>query len=95
MRTVWDVSRFDINHMTNYISLMIKNVNTGARVQAALAGAGRSLKSLSDETGIPYSTLIRKAKGQREFSFSELLAIAEALGVHPAALTPEPFRSAA
>ncbi|MDI6024501.1 helix-turn-helix transcriptional regulator [Leucobacter sp. UT-8R-CII-1-4] len=60
-------------------------------VQAAIEDAGRSKRSLSDETGIPYPTLNRKLKAQTEFSFTELFAIAEALGVPPWKFTPTLF----
>lgn len=68
---------------------------TAQAVRNALADAGRSQKSLSDETGIPYPTLNRKLKGQREFKFSELLQIAEALAVPPSLFTPDIFRGSA
>lgn len=64
---------------------------TAKAVQEALQDANRSKKSLSDETGIPYPTLNRKMAAQTEFRFSELLAIAEALGVSPATFTPRAF----
>lgn len=65
---------------------------TSQAVQAALVDAGRSKTSLSDETGIPYPTLNRKVAGKTEFSFTELLLIAEALGVSPSAFTPPQFQ---
>ena len=60
-------------------------------VQAAISDAGRSKRSLSDETGIPYPTLNRKLAKKAEFKFSELLLIAEALGVAPWSFTPSVF----
>ena len=65
---------------------------TATAVKDAIADAGRSLKSVADETGIPYATFFRKTRGHTEFQFSELLKIAEALGVSPAAFTPPVFR---
>ncbi|MGV4377972.1 helix-turn-helix domain-containing protein [Trueperella pyogenes] len=65
---------------------------TAKAVKDAAAEAGRSLKSVSDETGIPYATLFRKTKGKTEFQFSELFKIAEALGISPATFTPPVFR---
>ena len=65
---------------------------TAAAVREAIADAGRSKTSVSDETGIPYPTLNRKTAGKSEFSFSELLLIAEALGVSPTRFTPPPFQ---
>lgn len=66
---------------------------TAQAVREAIADAGRSKTSLSDETGIPYPTLNRKVAGKTEFSFTELLLIAEALAVSPSAFTPPPFRT--
>ena len=67
-------------------------VEISFRVQKAITEAGRSKKSVSDETGIPYPTLNRKVAGKGEFSFLEPFKIAKALGVSPAAFTPAPFR---
>ena len=66
---------------------------TARAVRDAIADAGRSKTSLSDETGIPYPTLNRKAAGKVEFRFSELLLIADALGVSPSIFTPPQFRA--
>lgn len=60
-------------------------------VQDAILASGRTKRSLSDETGIPYPTLNRKLAGKTEFSFRELLLIAEVLGVSPATFTPPAF----
>lgn len=65
---------------------------TAEAVRGAIVDSGRSKTSLSDETGIPYPTLNRKVAGKTEFSFTELLLIAEALGVSPATFTPPQFR---
>ncbi|WP_424937556.1 MULTISPECIES: helix-turn-helix domain-containing protein [Bacteria] len=65
---------------------------TSAAVRDAIVDAGRSKTSVSDETGIPYPTLNRKVAGKTEFSFTELLLIAEALGVSPSQFTPPPFQ---
>lgn len=48
--------------------------------------------SISDVTGIPYPTLTRKLAGKTEFSFTELMLIAAALGVSPSVFTPPPFQ---
>ncbi|MCT2042646.1 helix-turn-helix domain-containing protein [Pseudoclavibacter alba] len=61
-------------------------------VLKALADADRTKKSLSDETGIPYPTLNRKLAAKTEFSMTELLALADALHVHPSTFTPPLFR---
>ena len=67
---------------------------TAAAVRDAIVDAGRSKTSLCDETGIAYPTLNRKVAGKSEFSFTELLLIADALGVAPSAFTPPPFQRA-
>lgn len=65
---------------------------TAKSVRDAITDAGRSKTSLSDETGIPYPTLNRKVAGKTEFSFTELLLVAEALGISPSAFTPPQFQ---
>ena len=60
-------------------------------VQQAIADAGSSKVSISDQTGIPYPTLNRKLAAKTEFSFRELLLLADALGVSPSAFTPPAF----
>lgn len=60
-------------------------------VQEAIEDSGRSKRSVSDESGIPYPTLNRKLKAQNEFSFSELYLLAETLGVPPWRFTPAAF----
>ena len=44
--------------------------------------------SISDQTGIPYSTLNRKLAGKSDFTFAELILLADAIGVSPADFTP-------
>ncbi len=60
-------------------------------VAFVLTEADRTKRWLSERTGIPYSTLSRKMKAQVDFTFTELFAIAEALGVAPSQLTPSAF----
>jgi hypothetical protein len=80
-----------IAHMSNHSEAAA--VEWGARaVRDAIAESDRSKRSVSDETGIPYPTLNRKLAGKSEFTFRELLALAEALGVAPWAFTPPAFR---
>ncbi|MCR2051785.1 helix-turn-helix domain-containing protein [Actinomyces bowdenii] len=67
---------------------------TAKAIRAALADSGHTKRYLSEETGIPYPTLNRKVAGRRDFTFSELLAIAKALQVHPATLVPPQFKTA-
>lgn len=64
---------------------------TAAAVRKAIEESGRTKRSISDSTGIPYPTLNRKLDGKGEFSFSDLLAIAESLTVPPARFTPPAF----
>ncbi|MDR1078351.1 MAG: helix-turn-helix domain-containing protein [Propionibacteriaceae bacterium] len=54
-------------------------------VAAAIQSAGRTKRSVSDESGVPYSTLNRKLEGKADFTFRELYALAEALDVEPSA----------
>ncbi|MBB2957008.1 helix-turn-helix domain-containing protein [Pseudoclavibacter helvolus] len=65
---------------------------TATAVSDAIKESGRTKLSVSDETGIPYPTLNRKLAAKSEFSFSELLKVAEALSVSPAAFTPPQFQ---
>lgn len=67
---------------------------TAQAIRAALADSGVTKRYLSQKTGIPYPTLNRKVAGSRDFTLSELLAIAEALQVHPAAFVPPQFKTA-
>lgn len=67
---------------------------TARAIRAALAESGQTKRYLSEETGIPYPTLNRKVAGRRDFTLSELLAIAEALRVHPAVFVPPQFKTA-
>lgn len=60
-------------------------------VSQAIVTADRSKAWVAQATGIPYSTLGRKLLGRSEFNFSELLLIAEVLGVSPARFVPAEF----
>lgn len=75
-----------IDHMINPVASEV-----GSAVDAAIKTAGRTKVSVSDESGIPYPTLNRKVAGKSEFSFTELLLIAECLEVSPAAFVPSAF----
>lgn len=72
---------------------MINSVasEVGSIVDSAIKSAGRTKVSVSDESGIPYPTLNRKVAGKSEFSFTELLLIAECLDVPPSMFVPSPF----
>lgn len=56
-----------------------------------LGRADRSKRWLSEKTGIPYSTLDRRLKGQKDFTFTDLANIANVLGVSPSVFTPSVF----
>lgn len=65
------------------------------KIQEALRKERRDKTWLSDQTGIPYSTLNRKMAGRAEFRFSELLTIAEVLNLAPQTFLPSGFVSQA
>lgn len=66
----------------------------GKHVADTLAAKERSKLWLANKTGIPYTTLGRKLLGRTtEFTFSDLLAIADALDVTPAALIPSDLQA--
>lgn len=65
-----------------------------AAVAFELNAADRTKRWLSDRSGIPYSTLDRKLKGHVDFTFTELSAIADVLGIAPWKLTPPAFSRA-
>lgn len=46
--------------------------------------AGISILSLSDQTGIPYSTLRRRCLGQKAFTVEDLAVIGHVLKIEPA-----------
>lgn len=87
--------RLTVTHMDSMITCMSNPEIkwTAEAVQEAIRDAGRSKQSLSDETGIPYSTLNRKLAAKAEFSFTELYILAQALGVHPSSFTPPAFQA--
>ncbi|MDO4243768.1 MAG: helix-turn-helix transcriptional regulator [Actinomyces sp.] len=64
---------------------------TAQAIRTAIAKSGLTKVAISDTTGIPYPTLNRKVAGKRDFTLSELLAIAEAIGVHPETFIPPQF----
>lgn len=57
-------------------------------VRAEFARAGVTLGSISERTGIPVSTLSRKARALSPFTVDELAVIADALDIDPARLFP-------
>lgn len=62
-----------------------------ASIAFELTRADRSKRWLSEQTGIPYSTLDRKMRARGDFTFTDLAKIAAALGVSPSAFTPPVF----
>lgn len=51
---------------------------------------GRSVAWLATHAGVPDSTLRSKLDGRSVFTVTDLAAIADALGLSPAALVPSP-----
>ena len=66
-----------------------------ALINAELADSGRSVRWLSETTGIPYTTLTRKLRGLSDIGSNEMVIIATRLEVHPSAITPDIFKSVA
>lgn len=69
------------------------DVELANKIMNAMIVKGVSLKALSAETGISYSTLRRSLHQSREdrrsFTFRQFHKIAEALEVQPSVLAPE------
>lgn len=61
---------------------------TARAITDAIDSSRLTKLSISEETGIPYSTLNRKLAGKSDFTFAELILIADAVGVSPADFTP-------
>lgn len=61
---------------------------TAARVQTALDAAGRSTLALSEQTGIPRTTLLRRLTGTSPFTVDELALIASNLDIEVHSLIP-------
>lgn len=57
------------------------------RVAVAMEAKERSQVWLSDQTGIPRTTLIRRLSGHAPFTLAEIAAIASALGIDVDELT--------
>ncbi|GLU91303.1 helix-turn-helix domain-containing protein [Agromyces sp. NBRC 114283] len=65
------------------------------KVAAAILRSGRSKASVAQAAGIPHTTFTRKINGDTEFTFGELLRIAEVLEIAPSNLTPSAFMAVA
>ncbi|MDD7541213.1 MAG: helix-turn-helix transcriptional regulator [Mobiluncus porci] len=61
---------------------------TATLIKAAMEESGVSILELSEQAGIPRTTLYRKLSGFYPFDLDELERIARALGVKVAALMP-------
>lgn len=64
------------------------NRETATRVQAALDAAGRTPLAVSEQTGIPRTTLLRRLTGTSPFTIAELDLISGNLGVPVHSLIP-------
>ena len=65
------------------------------KVAACILRSGKSKTSVARAAGIPNTTFVRKINGHVEFTFGELLRIAEVLGVAPSTFVPVAFQVAA
>ena len=66
-------------------------IEVADKVAATILRAGRSKASVAAAVGIPATTFGRKINGHVEFTFGELLKVADALEVAPSAFTPSAF----
>ncbi|WP_144627574.1 helix-turn-helix domain-containing protein [Arthrobacter woluwensis] len=70
------------------------NINADAladKVAASILRSDRSQSSIAAEIGMAKTTFNRKVKGSTEWTVSELLRIAKAIGVSPSELVPTEF----
>lgn len=64
------------------------------KVAASILRSGRKKTAVAAAAGIPQTTFNRKINGHTEFTFGELLRIANVIGVPPSTFTPQAFLSA-
>lgn len=64
------------------------NRETASRVQSALDAAGRTPLAVSEQTGIPRTTLLRRLTGTSPFTIAELDLISVLLDVPVHSLIP-------
>lgn len=64
------------------------NEEIADNVRRLIRNEDRTKVSIADESGIPYPTFKRRLSGKSDFRVSELVYIAEALGVTPAEILP-------
>lgn len=81
---MWFYIRMDSNTATEI----------GEKVDAAISQAGRTKASVAEEIGMPWVTFSRKIRGHSEFSASDMIRIAQVLGVEADIFLPKPFRTA-
>ncbi|RRR74008.1 MAG: XRE family transcriptional regulator [Candidatus Viridilinea halotolerans] len=70
-------------------------VALGRRIARMRLAAGLTLREMAARLGIDHSTLVGYEAGRRSIRVTQLVAIAHALGVAPAALLIEPPEAAA
>jgi len=75
----------------NLVHMVPINELTAAAVRDAKKAAGATIESLSDDTGIPPSTLKRRLNGQVSFGLDQILLIANALHVPFEKLIPPTY----
>ena len=78
------LNRDSVSHMNPFEA----REYVAAEVRAALARDGRSAAQLAADAGIPRSSLSKKMRATVAFTVEEVLAIALALEIDPAALLP-------
>lgn len=61
------------------------------KVAASILRSGRSKSSVATAAGIPATTFNRKINGHVEFTFSELMRLADVLDIAPSTFTPTAF----
>ncbi|WGD37551.1 hypothetical protein [Lysinibacter sp. HNR] len=62
--------------------MVIREMRISEEIKVSLERNDRSLKWLSEKTGIPYQTLTRRIKHPAQFTVRELLLIEELFGVN-------------
>lgn len=71
---------------------MATNRDTRELIRDAMKAADRSEKWTADRAGIAYPTFRRRLRGDKDFTVSEVMRVARALGVRPIDLLPETFQ---
>lgn len=63
----------------------------GQKIDDLIKSKGMTKRFVSEESGMPYSSLNSKLKGYRGFDLDDILALAEAIGESPSELLPPQF----